>query len=832
MPKKKLTYEELLKENLSLKLKLSVAEDESKLLEQMKYKNAMLEELNEELKQTSDKLKKSKDEYERVNNLYNILAKNISDVIWIIDLKGKFLYVSPSAYSLYGYNEKEVLDIQISDILVEESYEKQKIAFAQRLENENRGVITGDTTYIWRQKKKNGQLLWVEVVATPLRDNRNKMYALIGVSRDVTSRLNAEENLKKLAVAVEQNPASIVITGIDGSIEYVNSAFTINTGYSSEEVLGKDPKILKSGLTPQSTYRLFWNTIISGNTWQGEFINKKKNGKIFYEHATVAPIFDSNGEITNFVAIKENITQQKFKEQELNDSRKRFQMLSDISLEGIMVFENELVYDVNKSLGEITGYSPEELLGTDPLVKLVDANSIQEIKEKIKTAIHHPFEAKGVKKNGQQYPVELEIRHLNYSERNLKIIALRDISYRKRVEDVLRSSLELAEMLANNTEKQIIDHGLEEAVRLSESKIGFFHFVNEDQETVTLHTWSKETLKNCNIPEILTNYPVSEAGTWIDSFHEKKAIIHNDYKSLPHKRGLPEGHFPLIRYVSLPVIEDDKVKIIFGVGNKTEDYNQFDVDILTLFAKTIWMVLQRKRTEIKLTKANETKAKFLSIISHDLRSPIGSINSLTDMILDNIEILNTDELSNFIKVINQTSKNTFDQLENMLIWSRAQSDNIEFNPQLTSLSSIIKSQIQSVEYLLKKKDLKLVQNINNEVLVNIDQNMINSVVRNLLTNAIKFTPRNGNVTIELRQDEEKTVEVIVSDTGVGIEPERINKLFSMNNNSTTFGTEKEKGSGLGLLLCKEFVERNGGKIWVESTPGKGSQFYFSLPISK
>jgi PAS domain S-box-containing protein len=831
MQDKKPTYDELLKENLSLKIKLSIAEDENKLINDMKLKNALLEELHEELKQTFEQLKSNQDEFLKVNNLYNLLAKNISDIIWIMDLKGKFEYVSPSAQRIFGYNDKEIGSLSLKDIMDEESYELQRKAFGKRLEKENRGELTNESTHIWKQKKKNGESFWAEVVSTPLRDENNRIYALVGITRDVTGRILVEEKMKKLAVAVEQNPASVVITGLNGEIEYVNSAFTQNTGYSFEEALGKDPRILKSGKTPKSTYRKFWKTILSGKTWQGEFINKKKNGEIFYEHATVAPIFNSSGDIANFVAIKENITKQKFNEQDLLQSQKRFKLLSDISLEGIMIFENKIVYDANKSLCDITGFSSEELMGNNPLEKLFEPDSVKDIEEKTLEEIHYPFEVKGIKKNGDKYPAELEIRQLKYTGRDLKIFALRDISYRKRVEEVLRSSLKMAELLANHSEEEIIERGLEEAVRLSESKIGFFHFVNEDQNTINLKIWSKKTLKECTIPEFPNNYPISEAGTWIDSFHERKPVVHNDYKSLQHKKGLPDGHFPLIRYVSLPVIEGDKVKIIFGVGNKSEDYNQFDVDILSLFAKTIWTVIQRKRTELKLSKANETKAKFLSIISHDLRSPIGSISSLTDMILDNIDMLSGDELNNFIKVINQTSKTAYEQLENMLVWSRAQSDNIEFNPHKFNLQPIIASQIQSLQFLLNKKNIELKQNIDNELYVNADVNMINSVTKNLLINAVKFTPRNGKVYIKSKIVSNNFIEILISDTGVGIGPERINKLFDINSSSSTFGTEKEKGSGLGLLLCKEFVERNGGKIWVESEPGNGSSFCFTLPVS-
>jgi signal transduction histidine kinase len=318
----------------------------------------------------------------------------------------------------------------------------------------------------------------------------------------------------------------------------------------------------------------------------------------------------------------------------------------------------------------------------------------------------------------------------------------------------------------------------------------------------------------------------------MDSFYERKPVVHNDYQALKHKKGLPEGHFPLWRYISLPVIEDEKVLIIFGVGNKNSDYNQFDVDVLSLFAKTIWMVLQRKRMEQKLTDANDTKSKFLSIISHDLRSPVGSIGSLTEMILENMDDLPGDELLKFIRVINQTSKTIYEQLENMLVWSRTQSSRMEFKPEEIEINSFISTIVNSIYYLSSNKHIEIRLELGSKVVIIGDKNMLNSVMRNLLSNALKFTSQNGLITISSNTKTKGFIEVVVSDTGVGIEAQRMNSLFNLRKGSSTFGTDNEKGSGLGLLLCKEFVEKHGGKIKVDSVVGKGSRFSFTLPLPK
>jgi PAS domain S-box-containing protein len=830
MEKIKPTYEQLLHENLSLKLELAKVQNNERLYNEMALKNIELEEMNEEMKQIFEQLKQSKIELEKAENLYKLVSTNITDVIWIIDLEGNFTYLSPSAQILFGYTPRELEKITTKDVLTTEGLKKQREVIAARLEKEKRGEITSSLTNIVQHKRKNGEVFWAEINSSPMRDENNRIVGIMGVTRDISGRKSAEDKMNMLSVAVDQNPASIVLTKLDGSIEYVNLAFTATTGDTLEEVIGKDPRILKSGQTQKKVYKDLWNSIMNGKVWHGEFVNKKKNGELYYENATIAPIKDNDGSITHFVAIKENVTSKKFDQQNLKKSQERYKLLADISQEGILIFENGLVVDTNQSFHRITGFDKSKVLETDPLPMLFTQESVEVIKEKIETLYNFPFEITGIRKDRTNYPAELEIKQLKYQGRDLMVTSLRDLSYRKRLEEVLRSSLRLTEMISDKTENQIIEWGLEEAVRLSDSNIGFFHYVNDDQLTINLHVWSKQTLENCDVPEKKLHYPISQAGTWVDSFHERKPVVHNDYSSLKTKKGLPEGHFPLIRYISLPVIEGNKVKIIFGVGNKLDNYNQFDVDVLSLFAKTIWMVIQRKRTEQELSDANETKSKFLSIISHDLRSPLGSIHSLAEMIVDNREILPVEEIFEFIQVISQTSKSTYEQLENMLTWSKSQTKKLEFRPEQIDLNEFIRQQIKSTEYLSKKKEIQLEFISGLNLSVKADKNMLTSIFRNLFSNAIKFTPPKGRVSVSFKQNHEEWVEILVADTGIGIEASRIKNIFNLGRSSSTFGTENEKGSGLGLLLCKEFIEKNNGTIRIESEPGKGTRIYFTLPL--
>jgi len=748
----------------------------------------------------------------------------------MMDLEGNFSYVSDSAYKMFGYTKSDVSLVRVEDLLTKESYELHLKNLQTRLQKEKSGEHTGNVSSILQHIRKNGEEFWAEVSANPVRDRHNKLTGFVGVTRDITERIRAEEDYKKLSVVIEQSPTSIVITNVKGEILYVNPTFCKVTGYAPREVMGKNPRILKSGETPSAVYADLWKTISRGEVWRGEFVNKNKKGETYWERAIIAPIKNSQNIITEFAAIKENISAQKIAEQQLIDSQERYKMLSDISLEGIIIHEGGLILDVNNSICRMTGYELDELVEKTSLNSLFTKESIEIIKDSSEKGYEFPYEITAKRKDGSTFAVEVEARFNTYKGRKVRVKVVRDISYQKKIEQVLRSSLKMNEMLDKNSEQEIINWSLEEAVKISDSKIGFFHFVNEDQKTISLQTWTNDTLKVCNVPDKKEHYPIEEAGTWVDSFYKREPVIHNDYNNLPHKKGLPKGHIPLYKYISLPVVENDSVKIIFGVGNKTEDYSKLDADILALLAKNLWMVIQRKRTEKALMESNLAKDKFFSIISHDLRSPIGSVYSLTEVLIDSMDEMEVDKIKSYMETIKDTVNNVYNLLDNMLLWARSHRSKLDISPQNIKLAEIVDEVLHVEKIKAYKKEIALIINIDDDYWVFADYDMLSTIFRNLISNAIKFTNHKGRITISAEPYNDVAILLCVEDNGLGISPEVQKKLFEIDETTTTKGTDNEKGTGLGLILCKEFVEQLGGKIWVESTSGVGTKFYFTMPI--
>ncbi|MGD2035162.1 MAG: hybrid sensor histidine kinase/response regulator [Bacteroidales bacterium] len=287
----------------------------------------------------------------------------------------------------------------------------------------------------------------------------------------------------------------------------------------------------------------------------------------------------------------------------------------------------------------------------------------------------------------------------------------------------------------------------------------------------------------------------------------------------------------LYRFISKPWEKQD---LILTIREALKSYEQ-DKTILNQNEelKELNTNLEKKveqRTK-ELKELNATKDKFFSIIAHDLKNPFNTMMGFTELMMDNIEDYSGDKLLEFISILHDTSKHSYALLENLLEWSRSQTGRLEMTPELINIHAIFDENADLLLNNATKKKINLSNEINPDIRAFADANMVSTVIRNLLSNAIKYTNEGGSITGSSKANE-TGVEISVTDSGTGIAPENIEKLFKIDVNYSTKGTAEETGTGLGLILCKEFIKKNDGDIWVESTQGKGSSFKFTLPFKK
>lgn len=274
------------------------------------------------------------------------------------------------------------------------------------------------------------------------------------------------------------------------------------------------------------------------------------------------------------------------------------------------------------------------------------------------------------------------------------------------------------------------------------------------------------------------------------------------------------------------VTDSDKIVEGFELGAVdyiTKPFNSAELSV------RVATHIEIKQSREKLKDLNATKDKFFSIIAHDLKNPFSTLLGFSKLLFENAPNYTTNQIQEYAQIMNNTAKQSYTLLENLMHWAKTQSGNITVIPESSSMDNLLSITIPLVSGSALKKNITIESNVDKDNLVYIDNSLTTTILRNLLTNAIKFTHTNGKIIVSTKKKNE-FLEVSITDTGVGIDPKNIEKLFRIDSKVSSPGTESEEGTGLGLILCKEFVEKQGGTIWVTSELGKGSKFTFTLPL--
>lgn len=267
------------------------------------------------------------------------------------------------------------------------------------------------------------------------------------------------------------------------------------------------------------------------------------------------------------------------------------------------------------------------------------------------------------------------------------------------------------------------------------------------------------------------------------------------------------------------------------VKDRTEDLESANFHLTRELKERRLAEESLKRSENQLIELNATKDKFFNIVAHDLKNPFTCLLGSTELLHENISKMDAEEIKMLAQILNDSAKSGYAILLNLLDWSRSQTGLIKFNPVRINLKTLIDDNISDLRLYSTNKSIELHSDVKENIFIFADENMINTVLRNLLSNAVKFTNRNGKVNVSTVLNGNR-VTISVKDTGIGISGENLKKLFRIDTKYTRPGTEKEQGTGLGLKLSKEFVEKMSGKIWVKSIENQGSEFIFSIPVKK
>ena len=507
---------------------------------------------------------------------------------------------------------------------------------------------------------------------------------------------------------------------------------------------------------------------------------------------------------------KKEIDELRRTENDLRESEEKYRMLFNANRDSISIIELDDkgnpsgFLELNEAASEIIGYTREELLATklkDIEVEVPQSVLMERINQ-LQTTGSVDFETTIKDKTGNNKYIDVKVVLITYKNKPALLNISRDITEFKKTEKGLFKNASRLELAMHSAKMAWWEMDMPSGnVTFSKRKTDMLGYKYED------FTHFKDFMALVHPEDAMT-----AMNAMYNHFAGKVDKYEVEYRILT-KSGEYKWFYDLGSTVKKS--SDGKPLKVTGLVIDVSERKQIDLII--------------KDQNKELIKLNSDKDRFISILAHDLRNPFSAFLGLTGLLSENIRKYDIDKTETFINIINQRAQNIFDLLDELLLWTSVQSGKLPFKPQKIDLSKVCNEVIELLEINAKIKDIGITNHIVDQTNLFVDLNMIKTVLRNLISNAIKFTNEKGHIAIQAKSNE-SIITITISDDGTGINPQDISKLFDISQMFTSRGTADEQGSGLGLLLCKEFVVKHGGTIWVESEVGTGSDFKFTIPL--
>jgi PAS domain S-box-containing protein len=754
---------------------------------ELKIKNKQLIEEKKERKAATDILNSSPAVAFRWKNIYDTS----------ID------YVSENVKEISGYSVDEIINnkVGIISLVHPEDIERVTSEVIGFIKDKNRINFAHKP---FRILKKNGDVMWADERIVLTRDKTGFVTDFKGIILDISDKINAENEMHKLSTAIEQIATSVIITDTDGNIEYVNPYFSEITGYSEKEVNGKSPNFLKSGNTSDHEYKLLWNTISSGKTWYGEFLNIKKNGDTFWESAVIAPVVNNNGKIINYIALKQDISQQKKTEDELEartnsllESQDLFKTLSEASFESIFLSEEGLCITQNKTAEKMFGYTIEEAIGK-PGTEWIVQEDRDIVTENMLRGYSKSYIVRALRKDGTTFPCEIKGSMSTFKGKPVRITSLSDISVRVDAQKKLIES--------EKRYRSLLEDNLS-IIMLFNPKTGVIVEVNN--ACCNFYGYTRDEMLKMKIFDI--------------NILSKREVDKEISKALSGN----QNYFVFKHILSDEKIKDVEIyagKVIFG---KNEMILSVIHDITEKVRNSKELIISKEKAE----ESDRLKTAFLANMSHEIRTPMNAILGFSQLL--GMPGLEKEQVSNYVETITNSGKQLLGLIDDIISISQIEAGIIDINYENTSINYLLKSVYKLFTLLADQKGInfrfenKLPDNF---VSISTDPRRIQQVLINLLNNAFKFTTK-GTIRFGCSLVD-NNVEFFISDTGIGINESDEKIIFERfmqvhKSNDVIYG-----GTGIGLSISQAIVDKLGGKIWVERKEEEGAEFRFTITAVK
>jgi PAS domain S-box-containing protein len=730
--------------------------------------------------------------------LHQTLSRTIPFGMQIVDMTGKILYANEPLQKLSSMIGRRCWEVYKDD---------KKQCYDCPLHNPG---PDGTTSMIEVDSVSGGRTFQIYHTAMTYKNKP----ALLEIFQDITDRKRTEETINKLSAGIEQSPATIIITDINGNIEYVNPRFTETTGYTFEEVRGKNPRILKSNRMTPEEYKDLWKTILNKKDWQGELLNKKKNGEEFWESALISPILNNRGEIINFIAIKENITEQKKAEEALKQSENRYRSLFANMMEGFSYCK--IIYDessnpidfeyleVNATFEKLTG------------LKNVTGKRVSEVIPGIWES-HRELLVIGnrVALTGKPQKFEINFNLLNgwfaisvYSNKKGYFSAIFDnITNQKLAEEAIRESEKQFRTLFMSINEGFY---ISEVIYNENGDPCDYKYLEVNPKFEEILGLRRDQIIGKRYKELV---PV-DTTQWLDTYF-KVAHTGNPLRYEFYSKEY-DRHFLTYTYQTV------KGRLNVFVMDITEQKQAEEA--IKKYSEELEEKV-KERTE-QLLLSNKELESFSYSVSHDLRTPLRAINGYAKMLEEDYRKVLDNEGKRLLDVIKHNAVRMGNLIDDLLAFSRLGRKEVQKSK--VNMKTLAKETLKELSKAEKHHAEVRIGNLHPSYA---DSVLMNNVFMNLISNAIKYSSKEGKPVIEI-ESEYKNGEVIYSihDNGVGFDMQYAGKLFGVFQR--LHKTEEFEGTGVGLAIVQRIIHKHGGRVWAEGKPGEGATFYFSLPVQK
>ena len=801
--------------------------------------------------------------------MFEAIVAQSAEAIVLADADGRFVQVNDAACQMLGYAHDELTSLSVCDVDV--------AGPAVDLEG-NRTALdeAGNHRFQTQQRRKDGTIIDVAISVRPIR-LQGRVYD-VAVWRDITGELAAARSLRDREALLEEAEE----IGSLGSWTLASDHQVRQVSPEALRLFGwtEPPQDMDEALAgivlPEDLpiVHAAWATVAAQDIVDSEFRIRRPDG-VRRIHVRARLQRSDDGTVDRIVGVTQDVTEAHEAREQLAASKDRYRALFETAAVSVHVHDVEsgAIVEANARSLERAGVTtlaelnharlwragpPHDTEAALALIRRAAQEGRQEAEwrnvgldggDVWEYVILEPLELGGERRvlavavditDRKRAELELEY-HRRHLEEMVEVRAgeVATANRRLMLSDMrLRAMFDLSQRADLLDEKTLLRQGLEEGVRLTGSKIGYIHFVNDDQETIELVTWSRDTLAQCEAG-FNTHYPIRDAGVWADTFRQRRPIIHNDWPTTPGRRGVPDGHIPMTRHLGVPVIEGPNVRVLVGVGNKELPYDDEDADTLTLIATDLYRIAMRRRAEVALAEAKESaeaasraKSTFLANMSHEIRTPMNAIIGLTHLLRSEVV---TDRQDDLLGKVGESADHLMQIINDVLDLSKIEAGKLQLEPADVALADILEHLRSIVADRATAKGLRfdIAVSPGTPAAVHVDGLRLSQVLLNLTSNAIKFT-EHGGVDVHVAPAPglpSPWLRFTVRDSGIGIAPDLVSRLFGSFEQADASTTRRFGGTGLGLAITRLLVDLMGGHLSVETTPGEGSAFMVDLPLT-